>query len=143
MVYTATAPVHDGSMTSVPNSALNESHITNTGVYDWAARTKADLVEVSAWTNSHHGPYDYQVLLHLYDESTQTSACTYHQRLMKLSHEVSESAYGLWPLERWLNEGVAEGGPLALQLGHQLYAHCTCMTTHGLMGGEDGVNGKA
>jgi len=138
-----TAPVHHGSMMSGPDSGPDENHVINMDIYDWTVRIEADLIEVSAWTNPHLGPHDYQLFSYPYNDSTQTSACPYHQRLMDLSHDVCQSAYGLWALERWLNEGAGDGGPLALQLGHQLHADCTCIMVHGGMGEEDGVNGKA
>jgi len=38
----------------------------------------------------------------------------------------SGSRHGFAPLGRWLDEHAGEGGALALQLGLQLRADCTC-----------------
>jgi hypothetical protein len=45
------------------------------------------------------------------------------------------------PVERWLEEDVVRGGTLALQLGHQLHADCTCIVMQDGMG-MDAMNGQ-
>lgn len=39
--------------------------------------------------------------------------------------------YSLAPLERWLNEGVRDGGAVALQLSYQMGSECSCVAMQG------------
>jgi hypothetical protein len=47
--------------------------------------------------------------------------------MVRPENSVLYPGYGLAPLERWLNEGVRDGGAVALQLGYHMGLECTCV----------------
>jgi hypothetical protein len=103
------------------------------------AYTYVDLLEVSAWTYPYQSPHYYEDISYQSYENTQTLTCPYHVSEMGSEHNAAPAAppgYGLVPLERWLGEDVRDGGALALQLGHQLRADCTCIAMQSDVGME-------
>jgi hypothetical protein len=128
----STAAQTSSSKMSYPNNATSTSGFT-TDVSDQFTHTETDLLEVSAWTH----PYPRQSSPHCqtsdasypsYDSTQISATCQFHASTMHSDCEAawSGSGHGFAPLDRWLGEHAREGGPLALQLGFQLRADCTC-----------------
>ncbi|KAH8779125.1 hypothetical protein F5882DRAFT_407440 [Hyaloscypha sp. PMI_1271] len=128
----STAAQTSSSRISYPSNATSTSGFT-TDVSDQFTHTETDLLEVSAWTH----PYPRQSSPHYqtsdasypsYDSTQISATCQFHASTMHSDCEAawSGSGHGFAPLERWLGEHAKEGGPLALQLGFQLRADCTC-----------------
>ncbi len=61
--------------------------------------------------------------------------------MLDIDHDSVWPGYGMAPVDRWLEEDVSHGGALALQLGCQLHADCTCILMQdGLV--MDAMNGE-
>lgn len=128
----------------------NSSHTTNVaGIADLdnsvdaytsnqLAHMEVDILEMSASTYAHpnEGAHDRGNPSAAYPPYAiaSTSACPCHTIPAQVGDSsnsfVSGYQQAFTPLERWLNEDAGDGGPLALQLGFQVRADCTCIFMH-------------
>jgi hypothetical protein len=100
------------------------SHINASGLLVY---TEVDLLNMGAWINPRQILKCYTDTLYQTSNSTHPSACQYHTSVMGVYYNTAGSGYGLAPFERWLNEGVGDGGSMVLQLGQKLGVKCTCI----------------
>jgi hypothetical protein len=115
------------SNTPIFNSTSNSyqtSYINTSGLLVY---TEVDLLKIGAWTYPHQSLQCYTDILYQTRNSTQLSACQYHTLVMGFYYNTAGPGYGLVPFDRWLNEGVRDGGSVVLQLGQQLGVKCTCI----------------
>lgn len=128
---------HPSHTTSVSGFTTDSNTAVNTETSNQFANTEIDLREVSAWTYAHpnQSPHHYSISAPAYPSYNTASitACEYHTTYMKVDYNsnwsVSGSGEAFTPLEHWLEEDARDGGAVALQLGVQTRADCTCIAT--------------